>query len=117
MRLPSTTRSIRHATVAVLAVSVLMIAPMASASVKHAPKGQDALFQSRQEVVAIDEAEMIYTRLRTASRNICGSSNLQVTGSLRSATANADCFEGTLDAAVKRLGNPEVTALHREQSS
>lgn len=117
MKLTSGIRLIRHALPSALVLSALMAAPLASASTSDSSHRHHDLFQSRERAVEINQAEVVYDRLRTASRNICGSTSLQVAGSLRTTTRNEACFQGTLEAAVKRLGDPAVTALHRQHNS
>ena len=107
-------RPVHNALILAVTVSVLLVAPLASASVSRHHAG---LSKTGLKTLDINQTEYVYDMLRTASRNICGSSNLSVTGSLERSIANKQCFEGTLDAAVKRLKNPEVSELHRQRSS
>lgn len=54
----------------------------------------------------------IYAQMQDAARDLCGSSDARLIGSLSRARANAECYEGTLTAAVERLDIAEITALH-----
>ena len=62
------------------------------------------------------DQEVLYSRLKDASRDMCGSSNIQATGSLERVRANDECYEGTLSAAVERLNNHKIKQLHRQNS-
>ena len=110
-------RSVHNALISAMTLSVLLVAPLASASVTAHHAGHSGLSETSVKTVDINQTEYVYDMLRTASRNICGSSNLRLTGSLERSIANKQCFEGTLDAAVKRLHNSEVSELHRQRSS
>ena len=56
--------------------------------------------------------EDLYNKMKYASRKLCGSTDIRIAGSLRNSIKNAECFDGTLDAAVQRVDNPALTALH-----
>jgi UrcA family protein len=58
----------------------------------------------------------LYARLKEESRKICGSSDIIMTGSVERSVNNDECYEGTLAAAVQRLDDPGVTALHEAGS-
>jgi UrcA family protein len=70
--------------------------------------------------VAYDSTELasnngqveLYEKLQNASHKICSSTSIQFTESLHQSAAYAKCFEGTLTAAVERLDQPGVSALH-----
>jgi len=108
--LPST-RSIRNTIILVAAVSAMALPLFASASVNKTA-GDD--FFTRSDLASTTSNEDLYAKLQNASRNICGSSRIIATGSLRRSVGNQECYEGTLTAAVERLDNAEVTELHNE---
>ncbi len=114
MKTSPTTRSIRNAIISVAAVSVMALPLFASASVNNNTGGSVGVIFSEADLVSTTAHEDLYVRLQNASRKICGSTSLIVTGSVRRTTANTECYEGTLTAAVERLDNPEVTALHNQ---
>ena len=60
------------------------------------------------------EPEAVYGKLKARSRDVCGSSDLRIAGGLTQSRKVEECYEGTLTAAVYRLDNPEVTALHHD---
>ena len=109
MKILPTARSFRNTIISVAAVSVMALPLFASASVNTANGGD---FFTRSDAASTTSNEELYAKLQNASRNICGSSNIIATGSLRRSVGNTDCYNGTLTAAVERLGNAEVTALH-----
>lgn len=100
-------RSIRNTMMAVAAVSAMALPLLASASTSNISVAFD-----KTELESTKGQERLYAKMKNASRKLCGSSNIQVTGSLSTSTANDECFEGTLTAAVQRLDNPAITALH-----
>ena len=108
--LPST-RSIRNTIILVAAVSAMALPLFASASVSSTA-GDD--FFTRSDLAGTTSNEELYAKLQNASRNICGSSRIIATGSLSRSVGNQECYEGTLTAAVERLDNAEVSALHEQ---
>lgn len=111
MKTLPTTRSIRNTIISVAAVSALALPLFVSASVNNANGGD---FFTRSDLASTTSNEELYAKLQNASRTICGSSRIIATGSLRRSTGNQECYEGTLTAAVERLENAEVTALHNQ---
>jgi UrcA family protein len=109
MKTLPTTRSIRNTIISVAAVSALALPLFASASVNNTTGGD--LF-TRSDAANTTSNEELYAKLQNASRNICGSSRIIATGSLSRSVGNQECYDGTLTAAVERLDNAEVTALH-----
>ena len=111
MKTLPTTRSIRNTIISVAAVSAMALPLFASASVNNTTGGD---FFTRSDLAGTTSNEELYVKLQNASRNICGSSRIIATGSLRRSVGNQECYEGTLTAAVERLDNAEVTALHNQ---
>jgi len=101
------TRSFRTVILAITAITAMTLSSIVSASVSNIVVSYDKtdLKNHRGQVI-------VYQKLQNASRQLCGSSNVRVTGSLMRATANQECYEGTLTAAVQRLDHPAITALH-----
>ena len=96
-------RTIRNLLIAVTAMTLPL---MASAS----PNISVSFVKSELENTR--GQNRIYAQMKTASRELCGTSSIRLTGSLERSTANDDCYEGTLTAAVERLDNEAITALH-----
>ncbi len=111
MKTLPTTRSIRNTIISIAAVSAMALPLFASASVNN---NTDSDFFTRSDLAGTTSNEELYAKLQNASRNICGSSRIIATGSLRRSVGNQDCYEGTLTAAVERLDNAEVSALHEQ---
>jgi UrcA family protein len=103
--------SIKNTLVSAIAVSMMTLPLLASAGEKNA----DFLYSKNSLNNATDQ-EILYAKLKHASRDMCGSSNLQLTGSVERVVGNKKCYEGTLTAAVERLGNAKVTTLHQQES-
>jgi len=104
-------RTIKQALVSAIAISVTALPLMASAGDKHS-----GIFYTQQNLDNTTDQEILYAKLKDASREICGSSSLQVTGSIERVSANQECYEGTLTAAVERLNNSKVKELHQQNS-
>jgi len=104
-------KTFKQAFVSAIAVSLFTLPLLASAA-----DSNSGFFHNNKNLENTTDQEILYTKLQHASREICGSSNLQLTGSVERAMANDECYEGTLTAAVERLNNSEIKELH-EQSS
>lgn len=72
----------------------------------------DGLLNVEAKQVAEVDAEALYDRLQDQSREVCGPTELRMTGGLKRSRNNENCYQGTLTAAVQRLDHPEVTELH-----
>jgi UrcA family protein len=96
-------------TAAIAAVAVPM---WVSAAVKHDAVPKTVILYDLSEAGIAQNPVRLYERLKAASRKMCGSTDLLITGSSRRVAGNKACYEGTLEAAVNRLGDPVVTALH-----
>jgi UrcA family protein len=106
-----TTRSIRNILISAAAVSAMTLPILASASNYHSSNNIRVEFEST-ELASNDGQAELYAKLQNASHKLCSSTGSQFAGSLRQSAAYAKCFEGTLTAAVERLGQPGVSALH-----
>ena len=106
-----TAKAIRNTVISVAAVTVFALPLFASASTDNSTVG---IVFNKAELVDSSSNEALYARLQSASNKICGSSNLNITGSVRRSTGIQECYDGTLTAAVERLDNAEVTALHQQ---
>ncbi len=110
----STARTIRNTIISVAAVSTMALPLFASASVSNNAGGAVNVVYNKADLVSTANQEDLYARLQDASRKICGSSNIIITGSLRRSVGNTECYNGTLTAAVERLDNAAITALHNQ---
>jgi UrcA family protein len=100
------TQSIRNTIMAALAVTALALPLVASASAKNIHISYD-----KSELDTAQGQERLYEQLKSASSDLCELDSLQVIGTL---TKNTECYEGTLTAAVQRLDNTAITALHSQ---
>lgn len=97
------------------AAALAVIPPFASAGAgQDTDRSATVLFDSSDQVVRTSES--LYARIKSESRKICGDSSIYLTGSLRRSAGIEECYEGTLTAAVERLGDPQVSALHQKES-
>ena len=99
--------SIRKTLMAITVVTAMTLPLLASASVPSISVTFD-----KRDLKTSHGVKNIYVHMQDAARDLCGSSNVRSAGSLSMARANAECYEGTLTAAVERLDISEITALH-----
>ena len=57
--------------------------------------------------------EMLYSRLQKAAKQICGTSSVSETGSLKRALNNKSCYDETLSKAVEAAGSDTLEAIHK----
>jgi UrcA family protein len=101
-------RSIRNSLMVVSAVTAMALPMLASAYPNV------AVSYSQDELKSVHGRQNVYERIQDASRDLCGSSNVRLAGSVSRAAAHTECYEGTLTAAVERLDVPSITALHTQ---
>ena len=104
---PFDTLSIRNTVLVVVAISTLALPLVASASSKTIKFSFE-----KSELNSVDGQKRVYKRMQNATRELCGSTSLAITGSLQRSNANQECYEGTLTAAVNRLDDRAIKALH-----
>ncbi len=97
------------------ALTVAVFPLLASAGAGEADRGATIFFDKSSQVASTSES--LYARLKAESRKICGDSSIYLTGSVRRSAGIEECYEGTLTAAVDRLGDPKVSALHDQESA
>lgn len=95
-------------------LTVVAFPLLASAGSARDAACKDSLFAARSSS-AVDVPAVLYTRIKTESRKLCGDPSLYLTGSLKRSAQIRDCYEGTLTAAVERLDDPRVSALYQEE--
>ena len=103
----------RNMLLSAVAVTMLAIPQFAMASGDVAKIN---LAFDTSELNSVAGQERLYTKMQDAAHKLCGSTSIQMTGSVRMTEANSECYEGTLTAAVKRLGNDAITALHSQSA-
>lgn len=111
-----TARTIRNTLLSVAAVTAITFPLFISASSADTTQGNTSLLNAEKKEISSNDPASLYTKLEIASRKMCGSSNIKLTGSVRRSAATEECYEGTLTAAVERLDNSEVSALHQKQN-
>ena len=111
MNIKSSAKTIKQTFVSAIAISLITLPLLVSAGEKTS-----GIFYNKQNLDNSADQEILYAKLKDASRDICGSTRLQVTGSVERVSANEECYQGTLSAAVERLNNSEVMDLHQQGS-
>lgn len=106
-----TAKNVRQAFVSAIAISLISL-PLLTSAAGNSP----GFFGDQKNQDKTMDHEAIYMKLQTASRHVCGSSNLHLTGTVERVMANNECYEGTLAAAVERLNDPKVQELHQQKS-
>lgn len=61
---------------------------------------------------SLDGAKQLYTRLKRASKVVCGVDSYFVLGSVNRVVESKHCFRETLDRAVERIDSDELERLH-----
>ena len=58
-------------------------------------------------------AEVLYRRLQTASKRVCGVESIGNAGSVRKVMEQRRCYKNALDEAVAKIDSPALTRLHQ----
>jgi len=106
-------RLIRNTLITATAISMMTLPLLASASTPKSSPDIKVVYHTADLSNAWGR-ENVYEKMQAAARKICGSSNVRIAGSRLMATANEECYEGTLSAAVQRLGNQAISELHEQ---
>lgn len=59
-----------------------------------------------------DGARQLYTRLKRASKSVCGVGSYLELGSINRAVESKHCYRETLDQAVDRINSNQLELLH-----
>lgn len=91
--------------------AVSFYVPMASAMVHQ--EGDNAVRVTFAELDVTQQAgvEVLYQRIRTAARKVCGANDNR-TRSLSTQYAAKECFNNAVDNTVNKIGNLTLEALH-----
>ena len=98
------------------AISTVAVPLFVSAAIKQDGERKSIFYAAEARDIA-RTPEGLYERLKEESRKICGSTDLVLTGSIERVVGNESCYEGTLEAAVERLDDPAIHALHEREVS
>ena len=109
----SNARTIRNTIFSLAAIAAISLPLIASASATGESDANASLLRSEWAPLVDNDPDALYGKLKGQSREVCGSSDLRITGNLRRSAMVDECYEGTLTAAVQRLDNPEVAKLHQ----
>ncbi len=112
MKTKSTAHIIRNSVVSLVAVAALSLPLISSAAASAERNANRGLLNSEWQPRVDNDAAAVYGKLKSETREVCGSSDRRITGGLRESQKVEECYEGTLTAAVQRLDDPEVTGLH-----
>jgi UrcA family protein len=108
----STAHTIRNSVVSLIAVAVFSLPLITSAATGSDNSAKRSLLNSEWQAEIDNDADAMYGKLKAESKEVCGSTDRRITGSLRQSQKVEQCYEGTLTAAVQRLDDPEVSELH-----
>ena len=106
----SNARTLRKTLLSFIAAGTLAVPLLASAALS--PDADRSLLNAQPQQSPTTNPAQVYARLQDQSRDVCGSDKVRMTGDLRRAAQNDQCYEGTLNAAVARLDDPAVSQLH-----
>ena len=104
----------RKAMISVTAMALFSLPFMASAGTTPAEAPSASPFQTERNTELTNDPESVYDYMKKKSHQVCGSSDLLITGGLTLSRKVEECYEGTLTAAVHRLDHPAETELHFE---
>lgn len=113
MNTPSNAHFIPKAALMLGAVAAIALPLAVSAKVSGDYQPNYSLVNTNKSSQVQNNPKTLYVKLQNLSRNLCGTADLYITGSLRKSAEIESCYEGTLSAAVERLDRPEVTQLHQ----
>ena len=54
----------------------------------------------------------LYQRLQAAARQVCGSQDFRITGSLKMVQLHKQCYVQALNNAVQTIDNPQLSEIH-----
>lgn len=91
---------------------IAAIALAASASSFAATPPSMSVVYSKADLTSERGREAVYEDLKHAARTLCGPTQIGLAGTFQQARENKTCFEGTLSAAVERIGNDALTSRH-----
>ncbi len=108
---------LRNSLLATMLVSAAY-APTSSAIVKHQSVRQAFAAGTPAVIVNFSDldvargsgVEILYQRLRTAAKTVCGAKDLR---NLTAAQEWRACYKQALDGAVDKVGNERLNRLHR----
>lgn len=112
MKTKSTAHTIRNSVVSLIAVAVFSLPLISSAGSTTDSDAHRSLLNSEWQPEVQNDADAVYGKLKSESKEVCGSSERRITGGIRQSQKVEQCYEGTLTAAVQRLDDPDVTELH-----
>ena len=101
-------RLIRNTFIAATVLTAMTLPLLASA----ATVSQISISYDKARLERAYGPEDLYDKMKYASRKLCGSTDIRIAGSLRNSVKNTKCYDGTLEAAVQRVDNAALTALH-----
>lgn len=100
-----------------VAVGTVALPLFVSAAIKQGAEHKSTFFRASAAAQAERSPSSLYAAIKEQSRKICGSTDVVRTGSIERVMGNEACYEGTLEAAVKRLDDPQVSDLYQQELS
>ena len=112
MKTKSAAHTIRNSIISLVAVAACSLPLISSASTDTGKEANRGLLNSKWQPEVHNDANAVYGKLKSETKEVCGSSDRRIAGGLRESQKVEQCYEGTLTAAVQRLDDPEITELH-----
>lgn len=106
--------TVRNSILSAAAITALALPMLAGASILDNSNVDARVSTESLDLNDTRDQKELYQRLQEQSREICGSTNLRITGSVERSVSNEECYEGTLAAAVERVGNDALKELHQQ---
>lgn len=63
------------------------------------------------------DAKVLYGRLKSASRRVCGLKSLRISGTVRILADQRQCYRHSLETAVASLDKPALSRIHASYQS
>ena len=109
-----TLQTVQRTILSAAAIAALSFPLFAGASVLDDPNARARATLKSMDLSDERDQKELYERLKDQSREVCGSTNIRITGSVERSVGNEECYEGTLTAAVERVNNDSLTKLHEQ---
>lgn len=100
-----------------VAIGTVALPMIVSAAIRQDAEQKSTFFHTAEAGQAERSPSSLYAAIKEQSRKICGSTDVVRTGSIERVMGNEACYEGTLEAAVKRLDDPQVNDLYQRELS
>lgn len=69
------------------------------------------------DISSVDDAKVLYDRLKRAARRVCGVESLRLAGTVRILSEQRKCYRETLQNVVASLDEPQLSLVHASNQS